>query len=141
GPGHADGAALALQGSGRLPVALIGDGDYLMGVTAFWTAVHHRIPVLVLIANNTSYFVDEEHQRNVSRQRKRSVDQAWIGQRIEDPMVDLVAMARAQGCSAERVERRDDLTAAITRGIAAVDAGACHVIDVRILPDYSGLLG
>jgi thiamine pyrophosphate-dependent acetolactate synthase large subunit-like protein len=141
GPGHAVGAALALKGTGRLPVALVGDGDFLMGVTALWTAVHHRIPALVMIANNTSYFVDEEHQRTVSRQRGRKLENAWIGQRLEDPPIDLPAMARAQGCSVERVERRSDLTAAIERGIAAVDAGACHVIDVKILPDYTGLLG
>jgi thiamine pyrophosphate-dependent acetolactate synthase large subunit-like protein len=141
GPGHAVGAALALKGTGRLPVALVGDGDFLMGVTALWTAVHHRIPVLVMIANNTSYFVDEEHQRTVSRQRGRKLENAWIGQRLEDPPIDLPAMARAQGCSVERVARRSDLTAAIERGIAAVDAGACHVIDVKILPDYTGLLG
>lgn len=141
GPGHAVGAALALRGSGRLAVALVGDGDFLMGVTALWTAVHHRVPVLVMVANNSSYFVDEEHQRTVSRQRKRSLDNAWIGQRIEDPEIDLTAMARAQGCSAERVLRRSDLTGAIKRGIVAVDAGQCHVIDVRILPDYTGLLG
>jgi thiamine pyrophosphate-dependent acetolactate synthase large subunit-like protein len=141
GPGHAVGAALALKGTSRLPVALVGDGDFLMGVTALWTAVHHRIPVLVMIANNTSYFVDEEHQRTVSRQRGRKLENAWIGQRLEDPAIDLPAMARAQGCSAERVERRSELTAAIERGIAAVDAGACHVIDVKIMPDYTGLLG
>jgi len=141
GPGQAVGAALALRDNGRLPVALVGDGDYLMGVTALWTAVHHRIPVLVMIANNSAYFVDEEHQRTVSRQRKRSVDNAWIGQRIEDPPIDLVAMARAQGCTAERVERRSDLPAAIARGIAQIEAGHCHVIDVRIVPDYTGLLG
>jgi thiamine pyrophosphate-dependent acetolactate synthase large subunit-like protein len=141
GPGHAVGAALALKGASRLPVALVGDGDFLMGVTALWTAVHHRIPVLVMIANNTSYFVDEEHQRTVSRQRGRKLENAWIGQRLEDPAIDLPAMARAQGCSAERVERRSELTAAIERGIAAVDAGACHVIDVKIMPDYTGLLG
>ena len=141
GPGHAVGAALALKGTGRLPVALVGDGDFLMGVTALWTAVHHRIPALVMIANNTSYFVDEEHQRTVSRQRGRKLENAWIGQRLEDPPIDLPAMARAQGCSVERVARRSDLTAAIERGIAAVDAGACHVIDVKILPDYTGLLG
>ena len=141
GPGHAVGAALALKGTGRLPVALVGDGDFLMGVTALWTAVHHRIPALVMIANNTSYFVDEEHQRTVSRQRGRKLENAWIGQRLEDPPIDLPAMARAQGCSVERVARRSDLTAAIERGIAAVDAGACHVIDVKIMPDYTGLLG
>jgi thiamine pyrophosphate-dependent acetolactate synthase large subunit-like protein len=141
GPGHAVGAALALRGTARLPVALVGDGDFLMGVTALWTAVHHRIPVLVIIANNSSYFVDEEHQRTVSRQRKRSLDNAWVGQRLEDPMIDLAAMAMAQGCTAERIERRSGLTAAIQRGIGAVDAGNCHVIDVRILPDYTGLLG
>lgn len=141
GPGHAVGAALAMRGTERMPVALVGDGDFLMGVTALWTAVHHRIPVLVMVANNSSYFVDEEHQRTVSRQRMRSLDNAWIGQRLEDPMIDLEAMARAQGCTAERVERRSELTAAIQRGMAAVDAGKCHVIDVRILPDYTGLLG
>jgi hypothetical protein len=37
GPGMAIGAALALRGSERLPVAVLGDGDYLMGVTALWT--------------------------------------------------------------------------------------------------------
>jgi len=141
GPGHAVGAALALRGTGRIPVALVGDGDYLMGVTALWTAVHHKTPVLVIVSNNASYFVDEEHQRSVSRQRKRSIENAWIGQRIDDPLVDLCAMARAQGCSAERVERRSDLAAALGRGIEAFDAGRCHVIDVCILPDYTGLLG
>ncbi len=141
GPGQAVGAALALRGSGRVPIALIGDGDFLMGATALWTAVHHRVPVLVMIANNASYYVDEEHQRTVSRQRKRSLDNAWIGQRIDDPPVDLCAMARAQGCSAERIECRAELTSAIERGIAAVDAGHCHVIDIKVLPDYMGLLG
>jgi len=141
GPGHAVGAALALRGSGRLPIALVGDGDFLMGATALWTAVHHRIPMLVLIANNNAYFVDEEHQRTVSRQRRRSLDNAWIGQRLDDPPIDLPAMARAQGLTAARVERRSDLVAAIERGIAAFDAGNAHVLDVRIVPDYSGLLG
>ncbi|MFN9939461.1 MAG: EamA family transporter, partial [bacterium] len=40
------GAALALRGTGRLPVAVLGDGDTLMGIQAFWTAVHYGIPLL-----------------------------------------------------------------------------------------------
>ena len=38
GPGHTIGAALALKDSGRLTIGVIGDGDYLMGVNALWTA-------------------------------------------------------------------------------------------------------
>src|SRR6516164_7135447 len=54
GPGISVGAALALKGSGRLPVAICGDGDFLMGVTAIWTAVHYKIPLLFVLANNRS---------------------------------------------------------------------------------------
>ena len=46
GPGITVGAALALKGSGRLPICIGGDGDFLMGATAFWTAAHYRIPLL-----------------------------------------------------------------------------------------------
>jgi thiamine pyrophosphate-dependent acetolactate synthase large subunit-like protein len=58
GPGIAVGAALALRGTGRLPVAVCGDGDFLMGATALWTAVHYNIPLLVVVANNRSFFND-----------------------------------------------------------------------------------
>ncbi|MET0744379.1 MAG: thiamine pyrophosphate-binding protein, partial [Microvirga sp.] len=61
GPGHTIGAALALRDSGRLVVGVIGDGDYLMGVNALWTAAHMRIPLLLVVANNRSYFNDEVH--------------------------------------------------------------------------------
>ena len=61
-------AALALKGSGRVPVAVMGDGDFLMGVTALWTAVHYRIPGLMVIANNRSFFNDEMHQERVAKE-------------------------------------------------------------------------
>ncbi len=97
GPGIAVGAALALRGSGRLPVGILGDGDFLMGVTAIWTAVHCRIPLLIVVANNRSFFNDEMHQERVARMRNRPVENKWIGQRIDDPALDLAALARAQG--------------------------------------------
>ena len=56
GPGTSVGSALALKGSGRLPICICGDGDFLMGVTAIWTAVHYRIPLLVVVANNSSFY-------------------------------------------------------------------------------------
>jgi benzoylformate decarboxylase len=40
GPGHTVGAALALKDTDRLTIGILGDGDYLMGATALWTASH-----------------------------------------------------------------------------------------------------
>ncbi len=40
GPGMAVGAALALRGSGRLPIALVGHGAYLMKAQSPWNAPH-----------------------------------------------------------------------------------------------------
>lgn len=49
GPGISIGSALALKGTDRLPVAVIGDGDYMMGVHALWTAANARIPFLMVV--------------------------------------------------------------------------------------------
>ena len=97
GPGISVGAALALKDSGRLPVAVCGDGDFLMGVTAVWTAVHYNIPLLFVVANNRSFYNDELHQERMARMRARPVENKWIGQRMADPEIDLAAMGRAQG--------------------------------------------
>jgi thiamine pyrophosphate-dependent acetolactate synthase large subunit-like protein len=138
GPGISVGAALALKGSGRLPVAVCGDGDFLMGVTAIWTAAHYKIPLLIVVANNRSFFNDELHQERVARMRSRPVENRWIGQRISDPDIDIAAMARAQGAQGfGPVEKSSDLDAVFEQAIAAVDAGHVVVVDVRVEPGYS----
>ena len=138
GPGISVGAALALKGSGRIPVAICGDGDYLMGVTALWTAAHYRIPMLVVIANNRSFFNDELHQERVARIRNRPVENRWIGQRISDPDIDLAAMARAQGAIGfGPVNSETELSAALLSAIAAVENGAVAVVDVWVEPGYA----
>jgi thiamine pyrophosphate-dependent acetolactate synthase large subunit-like protein len=138
GPGIAVGAALALRGSGRLPVAVCGDGDFLMGVTALWTAVHYNIPLLVVVANNRSFFNDELHQERVARMRNRPVENRWIGQRIADPEIDLARLAQAQGAQGFGPITDDaDLAATFRSAIAAVEGGAVAVVDVRVAPDYA----
>ncbi|PTB84346.1 acetolactate synthase, partial [Pseudidiomarina aestuarii] len=92
GPGMLVGAALALKGTDRLPVAVLGDGDYLMGVSAFWTAARYGIPFLAIIANNRSFYNDEIHQEKVAVSRERPVENKWIGQHIGGPDIDLAAM-------------------------------------------------
>ena len=85
GPGIAVGAALGLKGTGRLAVAILGDGDYLMGVNAFWTAARYQLPLLVLVANNRSFLNDELHQERVALARGRPPENRWIGQRLDEP--------------------------------------------------------
>jgi thiamine pyrophosphate-dependent acetolactate synthase large subunit-like protein len=138
GPGISVGAALALKNSGRLPVAICGDGDFLMGVTAVWTAVHYEIPLLFVIANNRSFYNDELHQERMARMRARPVENKWIGQRMADPEIDLAAMGRAQGAVGfGPIGNPADLDAALEEAIAAVDAGGVAVVDVRVEPGYT----
>jgi thiamine pyrophosphate-dependent acetolactate synthase large subunit-like protein len=138
GPGTSVGSALALKGSGRLPIAICGDGDYLMGVTAIWTAAHYRIPILFVIANNSSFYNDEVHQERVARMRSRPIENKWIGQRISDPDPDLAGLARAQGARGfGPVKNVADLPKVYAEAIAAVEAGETVVIDVHIEPGYA----
>ncbi len=138
GPGISVGAALALKGSGRLPIAVCGDGDFLMGVTALWTAAHYRIPLLIVVANNRSFFNDELHQERVARIRNRPIENRWVGQRISEPDIDLAAIARAQGAQGfGPVTAATDLAPIFEKAIAAVDAGGVAVVDVRVEPGYT----
>ena len=136
GPGIAVGAALALKGTPRLPVAILGDGDYLMGVTAIWTAVASEIPLLVIVANNNCYNNDVAHQDRVARQRSRPVERKWIGQMITDPAPDLAMLARGQGAiGIGRIDGRENIGAALAEGIKHVEGGKVCVIDVYVSPD------
>ena len=140
GPGISVGAALALKGSGRLPVAICGDGDFCMGATALWTAVHYRIPLLVVVCNNRSFFNDELHQERVARLRNRPPENRWIGQRISDPDIDCAGLGRAQGAVGfDPVTKTSDLVPTFEKAIAAVEAGQVAVVDVRVEPGYSAV--
>lgn len=97
GPGMAIGAALALKDTGRLAIGVIGDGDFMMGATALWTAANLGLPLLLVVAANGVYGNDVVHQERVARTRSRPLESRWIGQRIDEPRIDIAAMARAQG--------------------------------------------
>ncbi|HTQ34778.1 MAG TPA: thiamine pyrophosphate-binding protein [Stellaceae bacterium] len=142
GPGMAVGAALALRGSGRLPIAVLGDGDTLMGITALWTAVHYRIPVLIVVANNNSFFNDELHQDRMARQRERPVQNRWIGQRIADPEPDIATLARGQGATGfGPVRDPAELVRTLRQAIETVEAGGVALVDVRVEPGYATSMG
>jgi len=135
GPGLSVGSALALHDMGRYAVSVLGDGDFCMGATAIWTAVRHRIPLLILIDNNRSYFNDELHQDNVARRRGREPANRWIGLRMEDPLPNIAKMAEAQGAvGIGPVTKSSDVRAAMEKGVGILKQGGVCVIDFHVDP-------
>lgn len=138
GPGMLIGAALALQETGRLPVAVLGDGDFMMAASALWTAAHYRIPFVAVVANNRSFYNDEVHQERVAVARQRPVENKWIGQHIGDPDIDLAGIARAQGLEGiGPVQTAGDLAKAVREAVAMAKDGKSVVIDARVKPGYN----
>jgi thiamine pyrophosphate-dependent acetolactate synthase large subunit-like protein len=144
GPGLSVGAALALLSRGRHAISMLGDGDFCMGATAIWTAARHRIPLLVLVNNNRSYFNDELHQDTIARTRGREVKNRWIGLRMEDPAPDIAKLAAAQGAvGIGPVKTPGEVNAAISQGVAVLKSGGVCVIDFHVDPptDRSEAIG
>ena len=135
GAGISVGVALAMHTRGRETVAVLGDGDFLMGASAVWSAVRAQVPMLILLNNNRSYFNDELHQETVARRRNRPVGNRWIGQSIGNPEVDIASLCTSYGAvGIGPVKAPGDLAAAIAKGVEAMRAGRVAVIDVHVNP-------
>ena len=85
------------------------------------TAVRHRAPVLIVVANNGAWQIEVHDQQ-------QSFGKV-VGTRLQ--FADHAAMARAFGLHAERVERVEDLTRRIERALAHRPA----LLDVVVTPD------
>jgi acetolactate synthase I/II/III large subunit len=125
------GAALAHKGSGKFCVDLQPDGCLLFTVSSLWTAVHHKIPLLIIVCSNRSYFNDEEHQERIAVVRNRPVENKTIGIRIEEPEVDFGAMARTYGCwGAGPITEPKDLIKTLREAVKVVKEGKPALVDV-----------
>jgi thiamine pyrophosphate-dependent acetolactate synthase large subunit-like protein len=129
---HAIGVALANRDKGRLTINIQSDGDLLFTPAAIWTAVHHRIPLLIVMYNNRTYGNDLGHQGMMARVRGRPEENKTIGIDINDPIIDFVGMARSFGAWAEGpIERAADLRPAFERAKREVlENGRVALVDL-----------
>jgi len=129
---HAIGVALANRDKGRLTINIQSDGDLLFTPSAIWTAVHHRIPLLIVMYNNRTYGNDLGHQGMMARVRGRPEENKTIGIDINDPVVDFVGLARSFGAWAEGpIERAEDLRPAFERAKReVVENGRVALVDL-----------
>jgi benzoylformate decarboxylase len=108
GLGHGLPAAVgvALARPGRKVIGLLGDGSAMYSIQGLWTAAELGLPVAFIIVNNSSYRALEEFGRHFEIP-------ALPGVRL--PHLDFCALAQSQGVQGIRVERCEDLDAALNR--------------------------
>jgi thiamine pyrophosphate-dependent acetolactate synthase large subunit-like protein len=131
GIGASLGVALAHRGSDRIVLNLQPDGDFLYSSSALYTAAHEKLPLLMVMLNNHSYYNSEEHGLRMAEHRGRPAERAGIGTRPEGPSVDFATLARGFGiASAGPVTSVSELPAALASAVEAVRAGEPYLLDV-----------
>jgi acetolactate synthase I/II/III large subunit len=129
------GAALAHKRQGRLSIGIVGDGDLNFQPGVLWTAVHHKIPLLLVVHNNRAYHAEVMIVQRMCGSRGRGMANASIGSVINDPPISYSGMAKAYGMYAEGpIDNPRDLAAAYQRALAKVRAGEPALIDVIAQP-------
>ncbi|MFB0492129.1 acetolactate synthase-1/2/3 large subunit [Methylobacterium sp. OAE515] len=94
----------------RIVVALAGDGDVMMTVQEFATAVQYGIAVVVVVLDNGMYGTIRMHQEREYPGRVSATE-------LRNP--DFAALARACGGHGERVEHTEAFAPAFERSLAS----------------------
>lgn len=84
---------LCLHEEHAVSVAVLGDGDTRMGISALWTVARHEVPMLASTSNNRSCVNTEIHQEKVGIMRGRPVGKKAQGQAIAEPALDFAGQA------------------------------------------------
>lgn len=125
------GAALANRDKGLLSVTFQPDGDLLYAPGALWTAAHHKIPLLFVMHNNRGYHQETMHLQRMAAMHNRRMDQAWIGNSLENPHIDFAKLAQSYGVWAEGpISNPAELGPALRRALAVVKSGLPALLDV-----------
>jgi thiamine pyrophosphate-dependent acetolactate synthase large subunit-like protein len=129
------GAALANKKRGRLSVTIQGDGDFLYAPGVWWTAAHHRIPLLAVMHNNRAYHQELMHLQRMANRHNRGITRAHVGTTIDDPNVDFAKIAQGLGVHAQGpITNPSDLAPALKRAIDVVKRGEPSLVDVVTQP-------
>jgi len=129
------GGALANRKYGRFSVSIQNDGDLMYGPGSFWTAAHHRIPLLAVMHNNRAYHQEVMHIQRMANRHQRGIGNAGIGTTITDPNIDYAALVRAMGVHGEGpITNPNDLGPAIRRAAEVVSKGEPALVDVVTQP-------
>jgi acetolactate synthase-1/2/3 large subunit len=121
GVGVPYGIAASLAYPERPVFVVTGDGSFGFNAIEIDTAVRHKAPLVVIVANNGAWQIEVDDQKKTHGK--------VVGTRLQ--FADHAAMARAFGMHGERVTRADELAGALDRALANRPA----LIDVVVTTD------
>ncbi|QOZ32214.1 benzoylformate decarboxylase [Bradyrhizobium sp. CCBAU 53421] len=106
-------------------VCLIGDGSAMYSIQALWTAAQRKLPLTVVIMNNSGYgamrsFSQVMQVRNVPG--------------LDLPSIDFVKLAEGMGCDAMRVTKSAELPGAYKRALSHQGASLIEVMVDSAVP-------
>jgi thiamine pyrophosphate-dependent acetolactate synthase large subunit-like protein len=122
GLGLATAIGAALARPDRLPVAALGDGGFLMGISELETAARLGLPLLIVVHNDAAYGAEVHHFGADADLRT-----------VRFPDSDLAAIARGHGIGAVTVRRSADLDA-VTAWLDGPRQGP-FLVDAKIVSD------
>ena len=99
---------VALAEPDKRVIAIIGDGSAMYGIQALWSAAQSKLPMTIVIVNNAGYLA-LKHMGTLFQM------QDLVG--VDLPGIDFVALARALGCEAARVDKAENLDSVLMQGL------------------------
>jgi acetolactate synthase-1/2/3 large subunit len=115
---HSIGAQLAKPD--KDVVCLTGDGSFMFNVQELDTAVRLKLPIIIVVANNSCWGMIKSNQKNNLKRRYCDVD---------FPSTNYAEIAKGFGCYGEKVKEPEEIQPAMRR---ARKTGKPSVIDVEI---------
>ena len=93
---------------GERVILINGDGGFQMNIQELATVKANNVPILIFVLNNSQLGVIRQGQKLLSEDLRYEVD-------LENP--DFVAIANAYGIEADKVETKEELRLAISKGL------------------------
>ena len=120
----------ALADPAHRTVAVMGDGSMMYSIQALWTAARYRLPLTVLVLNNSEYGAMKQFKYLF----KIPSFPPAIETSLDLPEIDLCAVARGMGVTAVRVESATKLHDVLS---SALTSAGPVLVDVAVHPAHA----
>lgn len=112
---------MALAQRSRKVAVVIGDGSFMYSCQCLWTAAQRKLPIAVFVVNNSCYAAVESIGGAMGVSGIPGTDLSGL---------DFVSIAKGLGCQGRKVEKHEDLEAAIKEALECNDGPM--VVDVVV---------